>query len=215
MYCRRLRQGHPADHRLANPRTHQSGLGRSGQHQSAGRHRRKHRWRQVEAELRSQRAQGRQRPQQRQHAHPEVSELGAGYHTCAPASRKPTPGFTISIWLANAAKQASCVSPRPRPWAAKPSFRPHRSIYRKLGGTNSVRPFRSSRRVARPARLHGSCYLRRITLSFDAVATGDWQIIKLSGRGAKDAHCSHWLRLRRTGIRGLLRGDRPQRRIRR
>ena len=47
-------------------------------HQPARGHRRGHRGHQIEAPLQAGRAQGRQRPQQRQHAHPEDARLGAG-----------------------------------------------------------------------------------------------------------------------------------------
>ena len=64
--------------------------------QPARRHRRGHRRRQADAPLQSRRAEGRARPQQRQHAASSRSSAGRRRSGCATAWRAPIAGYTTS-----------------------------------------------------------------------------------------------------------------------
>ena len=100
------------------------GSERAGHDQRAGRHRRGHRRRQARAPLRPLRAEGRPRPQQRQHADPASARLGADASRCAKGSSRPTPGSS---------SRSRGVEPPPA-GAAGPLEAPRRSALRTLRG---------------------------------------------------------------------------------
>ncbi len=76
MYIDDCLKGVRDDHELRDPRPHQPRLGGNGFHQSTGGHGGRNRGRQAKTELQLVGAQRRQRPQQRQHADPQASQLG-------------------------------------------------------------------------------------------------------------------------------------------
>src|SRR3984957_17480970 len=74
---RRLHRRHDPPGAERNRRAAKYRQRRTGKHQTAGRHRREERPPRAQALLQARRAQGRARPQQRQHPDQEVDELGA------------------------------------------------------------------------------------------------------------------------------------------
>lgn len=90
---RRLHRGHDQARGERHHRAAEHRQRRVGQHQHAGRHRREDRRHQAEAQLQARRAQGRARPQQRQHADQEADELGSRPSVSRTAWRRPTSGM--------------------------------------------------------------------------------------------------------------------------